>query len=239
MMKQRAYFWFLALIAMGFLAACGDDVGHDDHDHDDHDHDDHGDHDDHDGHDHDPNEVMTTVKLTFTADDGTSFVASWADPENDGSPVIDPINLTNGVTYTVTVEIMNELEDPAEDVTPEILDEKDEHQFFFYGTAVQGPSHTDNTGAPISHTYADTDSQGLPVGLTNTFVASNTGTGTLEVLLRHMPPVNGSAIKVADLAGVMDASGSTELQAQLTSTSTSQLLSSKSLHSSEVSNLNE
>ena len=41
MMKQRAYFWFLALIAMGFLAACGDDVG-DDHDHDDHDHDDHG-----------------------------------------------------------------------------------------------------------------------------------------------------------------------------------------------------
>ena len=204
MMKQRAYFWFLALLAMGFLAACGDDVG-DDHDHDDHDHD------DHDGHDHDPNEVMTTVKLTFTADDGTSFVASWADPENDGSPVIDPINLTNGVTYTVTVEIMNELEDPAEDVTPEILDEKDEHQFFFYGTAVQGPSHTDNAGAPISHTYADTDSQGLPVGLTNTFVASNTGTGTLEVLLRHMPPVNGSAIKVADLAGVMDASGSTEL----------------------------
>ena len=162
-------------------------------------------------HDHDPNEVMTTVKLTFTADDGTSFVASWADPEADGSPVIDDITLTNGETYTVTVQILNELEDPAEDVTLEINDELDEHQFFFYGTAVQGPSHTDNTGAPISHTYADADSQGLPVGLTNTFVASNTGTGTLEVLLRHMPPVNGSAIKVADLAGVMDASGSTEL----------------------------
>ena len=200
-MKKTAHLFLLTLLSVAFLAACGDDVG-DDHDHDGH---------DHDGHDHDPNEVMTTVKLTFTAGDGTSFVASWADPENDGSPVIDDIVLTNGETYTVTVEVINELEDPAEDITPEILDEKDEHQFFFYGTAVQGPSHTDNAGAPISHTYGDTDTQGLPVGLTNTFVASNTGTGTLEVLLRHMPPVNGSAIKVAGLADVMDASGSTEL----------------------------
>ena len=203
MMKQRAYFWFLALLAMGFLAACGDDVG-DDHDHDDH---------DHDGHDHDdPNEVMTTLKLTFTASDGTSFVATWADADNDGTPVVDDITLTNGVTYTVSVEVMNELEDPAEDVTPEILDEKDEHQFFFYGTAVQGPSNTNNPGAPVSHTYGDTDTQGLPVGLSaNTFVAENTGTGVLEVLLRHMPPVNDTAVKVADLAGVMDASGSTAL----------------------------
>lgn len=200
-MKKTAHLFIISLLSVAFLAACGDDVG-DDHDHDGH---------DHDGHDHDPNEVMTTVKLTFTAGDGTSFVASWADPENDGSPVIDDIVLTNGETYTVTVEIMNELEDPAEDVTPEILDEKDEHQFFFYGTAVQGPSNTGNAGAPVSHTYGDTDTQGLPVGLTNTFVASNTGTGTLEVLLRHMPPVNGSAIKVAGLADVMDASGSTEL----------------------------
>ena len=204
-MKQRAHFLFLALLSMAFLSACGEDVGHDDHDHDDHDHH------DHDGHDHDPNEVMTTVKLTFTAGDGTSFVASWADPENDGSPVIDAITLTIGETYTVSMEVLNELEEPAEDVTPEIRDEMDEHQVFFTGSAIQGPAHTDNTGAPISHTYDDTDNSGFPIGLTNTFVASNTGDGVMSVLLRHMPPVNGNPVKTGDLAGVMDASGATAL----------------------------
>ena len=33
--------------------------------------------------------------------------------------MIDPITLTEGETYTVNIEILNELEDPAEDVTIE------------------------------------------------------------------------------------------------------------------------
>ena len=196
-MKRFHKLFLVALLPSLVLFGCGEEVGHDDHE----------------GHDHDdPNEVMTTMKLTFTAEsDGSSFVATWADPENDGSPMIDDISLTNGETYTVTFSVINELEDPAEDMTPEITDEKDEHQVFFYGAAVQGPANTANADAVVEHAYADVDNNGLPVGLTNTFTATAAGTGVMSVLLRHMPPVNGEAIKVADLAAVMDAGSDTDL----------------------------
>ena len=156
-MKQRAPLFFLALLSIAFLAACGDDVGHDDHEgH---------------GHSHDENEFMTTVRLTFTPSEGESFTATWANPLQEENPSTnDPINLTQGETYTVTMSFENERENPPENVTPEILQEQDEHQVFFYGDAVQGPAHPDNAEAPISHTYDDADSQGLPVGLTNVFV---------------------------------------------------------------------
>ena len=188
----------LSMFALTFLVACGDDVGHDDHDHH--------------GHSHDPNEVMTTIKLNFTPEGGgESFTATWADPENDGTPMIDDITLTNGETYTVSIEILNELEMPAEDVTPEILQEKDEHQFFFYGTAVQGPSNTENTSAVVEQSYADMDTQNFPVGLSNTFTATATGTGVLTVTLRHMPPINGNPVKTGTLADVVNTGSVSDL----------------------------
>ena len=199
MKTLKKYIILLAsLTALTLIASCGDDVGHDDHDH------------DHHGHDHE-NEVMTTLKLTFAGSDGNSAVFTWADPEDDGSPVIDDISLTNGETYTVTLEVINELEDPAEDITPEISDEKDEHQVFFTGTAVKGPANTANDAAVIEHSYSDTDNNGFPIGLTNSFVATSAGTGVLNVVLRHMPPVNGTPVKTGDLAGVMDGGKVTDL----------------------------
>lgn len=199
-MKKLNKLLLLALFTSLVLVGCGEDVGHDDHDHD-----------DHEGHDHDPNEVMTTLKLTFTAADGTSFVATWADPENDGSPVIDDITLNNGETYTVTFGVLNELEDPAEDLTPEITEEKDEHQIFFTGTAVVGPAQTTNADAVVEHVYEDADNNGFPIGLTNSFLATATGNGVLSVLLRHLPPVNGEAVKTGTLASVMDSGSATDL----------------------------
>ena len=64
-------------------------------------------------------------------------MATWADPEQDGMPKIDTITLEEGKTYTLTIEVLNELEMPAEDVTKELLDELDEHQFFFTGSRSQ------------------------------------------------------------------------------------------------------
>ncbi len=209
----------LSLAFLMFLVpACGDDVGHDDHDdhaghddhadHDDHGHDDHGD--DHHGHDHDPNEVMTTVKLNFVPESGEAVEFTWADPEADGSPVIDPIALTAGVTYTVSITVLNELEDPAEDVTLELRDELDEHQFFFTGDAVSSPAN-DNSSAFISQAYADTDSNGYPVGLENTIEATAAGMGDLTIMLRHMPPVNGNPVKTGTLADLVKNGQTSEL----------------------------
>ena len=195
------------LLSLAFLMflipACGDDVGGDDHademhdGHDDHGHDDHGH--DHHGHDHE-NEVMTAVILSFVpASGGDALEFKWSDPEQDGMPVIDPINLTLGETYTVSVIVANELEDPIEILTEELQDEAEEHQFFFTGDAVSSPAQ-DNENAIMSQEYADMDNDGYPIGLENTITATAAGSGELNVMLRHMPLINGSTVKTANLA---------------------------------------
>lgn len=145
-------------------------------------------------------EVITTVTLTFTPEGGgTPVIAEFDDPDGDGGdpPVVDAIELTAG-TYTLGVGFENRLEDPPEDITVEVADESDAHQIFVTGTAVDGPA-SDQPGAPLAHAYADSDSNGLPIGLENS-VTATAGTGELTVTLRHLPPVNDTAVKTADLA---------------------------------------
>jgi len=154
------------------------------------------------------NEVITTVSLTFApAGGGSSITAAFDDPDGDGgaAPTVDPIALTAGTTYAVTVRFLNKLETPPGEITDEVRDESDQHQVFFTGTAVNGPA-TNAPTAPLTHSYADTDAADLPIGLSNTIVAA-AGTGSLIVTLRHMPPVNGTAAKVAGLAGRVKTGG--------------------------------
>lgn len=146
------------------------------------------------------NEVITTVGVTFTpSGGGTAETFEFDDPDGDGgaAPTIDAIDLAAG-NYTVTVSFENRLENPPEDITAEIMDEADEHQIFFTGSAVEGPA-TSNSGAPLTHTYDDEDANGLSIGLSNSITAA-AGTGDLVVTLRHMPPVGGQAVKTATLA---------------------------------------
>ena len=162
-----------------------------------------------DNHDHDhENEVITTVVLSFIdSDGGDAQTFAWADPENDGSPVVDNIALVDGSSYSVSVAFLNELEEPAEDLTEEIADESDEHQIFFTGTAVQGPATGTNTEAVVEHSYNDDDSGGLPIGLENLFATLGTGSGELVLTLRHLPDENGAAVKTAGLAEDVSAGG--------------------------------
>lgn len=154
-------------------------------------------------------EVITTVTLTFSPDGGgADVVAKHADPENDGSPVIDPITLTNGTAYTLTLAFTNELEDPAEDITAEVEDESADHQVLIYGGAVSGPAAGDPAGAVVDHAYDDTDANGFPVGLANTVTASAVGSGDFKVMLRHMPPEDDVAVKNASVAADFASGGS-------------------------------
>ncbi|MFT5686330.1 MAG: hypothetical protein ACI8RZ_007286, partial [Myxococcota bacterium] len=80
-------------------------------------------------HDHHDQEVITTVTLTLTSQaDGSILEYTWADPENDGDPVIDDVILLDAEDYDLSVSFLNALEEPAEDITAEIEDEGDEHQ---------------------------------------------------------------------------------------------------------------
>lgn len=173
----------VTLVAVS-LAACGDDGGSGNE-----------------------QEVITTVMLAFSpSGGGAAVMAEVNDPDGDGgqAPTIQPVNLTAG-SFTLAVRFQNRLEDPAEEITTEVMDEGDQHQVFFTGTAVNGPASNQPT-APLAQVYADTDANGLPIGLSNTITAA-AGTGDLTVTLRHMPPVNDQAVKTATTAEMVKTGG--------------------------------
>lgn len=190
----------LALFLATTLAACAEDGGGD------------GGNDtgDDDGHDHDhETEQITRVTLTFVDDaTGNEVTASFSDPDGDGgvSGSSEPITLAAETTYRLTIAFVNGLEEPEEDITEEVSDEAEDHLVLLYGDAVAGPATGVMDGALV-HIYADVESDyganegdDLPVGLTNTITTGAAGsTGVLSVMLRHLPPVNDQAVKVAGL----------------------------------------
>ncbi|WP_313790933.1 type 1 periplasmic binding fold superfamily protein [Allomuricauda sp. SCSIO 65647] len=124
-------------------------------------------------------EVITTMTITLDpVGGGDSVVFQTRDEDGDGPnpPVITAPNLAGNTTYNGSIELLNETEDPAEDVTEEVEEEDDEHQFIF-----------EVSGAVDSATATDEDDDGNPVGLSFDLVTSTAGAATLTVTLRHEP----------------------------------------------------
>jgi hypothetical protein len=141
-------------------------------------------------------EVITTVTLSFDGPDGV-VEGLWADPEDDGSPVIVSPELAANTEYQLTVEFLNELAEPSEDITAEVADEADEHQVFYTTTATV--------------TYNDQDDGGLPLGLDVTLTTGDPGSTDLTVTLRHLPELDGQPQKVAGLAEQAETDGISSL----------------------------
>jgi hypothetical protein len=132
------------------------------------------------------NELITTVKLTFT-ENGQTKVFKISDLDGDGGmpPIKEKILLEVNKSYILKVSFLNETATPVEDLNTEITAEADEH------LVVISP----NPRAIASYTYTDKDPNGLPIGLEGVFKTSNSGTGQLRLQLRHQPPVNGKNTK--------------------------------------------
>ena len=147
-------------------------------------------------------EVITDIKLIFTnANDASDVVEARAqDPDGEGVQelvILDTINLGVSKTYTLTYEIFNNLETPGEDIGAEILEEDNEHQFFysFSNNAFASPSGDGNIDAvsdPL--TYNDVDENGNAVGLSTSWTtpASVLSGGTFKTRLQHQPDVKTS-----------------------------------------------
>ncbi len=103
-------------------------------------------------------------------------------------------------TYNGTISLLNELTNPADNISLEVEEEGDEHQFFF----------STSGGLTGTFTYGDFDINGDPIGLDFTFTASaNSQSGNLTVILRHEP--NKSAENVS-LGDITNAGGETDVQ---------------------------
>ena len=78
-------------------------------------------------------EVITTLNYTLTPESGTPIILSFRDLDGDGGnePIISDGTLASGMSYIGSMELLNELEDPAEDITLEVAEEELEHQFFY------------------------------------------------------------------------------------------------------------
>ncbi|MDX1546578.1 MAG: hypothetical protein R3247_06305 [Rhodothermales bacterium] len=122
-------------------------------------------------------ELITRVVLTLTGG-GETRTATASDPDGDGTNFeIDPIVLAAGTTYTGTIALFDDVND--ENITEEIEEEDDEHQFFY---TVAGAA-----ADRVTVTITDRDENGLPVGLAFTVdvSAGGAGAGTLNVVLSH------------------------------------------------------
>lgn len=154
-------------------------------------------------------EVISRVELSFSpVAGGAEQTFSFSDPDGDGgaSGTAERITLAPSTEYALAIAFVDDLVDPPEDVTEEIREEAEDHLVFVLGDAVSGPASA-SPSAFVEHAYADVesdytdDSKGgdLPVGLANTLVTDAPGMGTLRVVLRHLPDLNETPQKAADL----------------------------------------
>lgn len=185
----------LGLAAGGLLALSSSACGDDEHGHE--------------------QELITTLVATLTSTSGASITARFSDPDGPGGEdptLTQPTPLHAGTTYRMTLQFLNEAEDPAEDLTQEIEAEAEEHQIFFGGTATQ---------SIVSIEYADKESdyttnavgEDLPVGLRSDLRALAAGSGTLLITLKHQPAVDGTPTKTPT-SGVQD--GETDVAVEFT-----------------------
>ncbi|AXG73597.1 type 1 periplasmic binding fold superfamily protein [Flavobacterium arcticum] len=148
-------------------------------------------------------EVITTLTATFTpAVGGETVTLTSRDLDGDGpdAPVLTVSgDFVTGTTYSGTVSFLNETESPAENISEEVYEEGDEHQIFFQQSGLG------------TFTYADTDVNGNPIGLSFNYQAADAATtGALTITLRHEP--NKAAEGVAD-GDITNAAGSTDATA--------------------------
>ena len=145
-------------------------------------------------------EVITTMTITLTPKEGSGTITlQTKDLDGDGpnAPVISVSgNLKNEVFYTGSVVFLNETESPAENITEEVEEESDEHQFF----VTPGGGIADIIGIE----YLNNDSSGYPLGTQFELNTLGSGNGTLTFTLRHEPKKPNT--------GPSDAGGETDIE---------------------------
>lgn len=146
-------------------------------------------------------ELITTVRVTLV---GGGQIVTMTSTDLDGgdgpnAPTIAVSgNLVANTTYAGSVEFLNELQNPAEDITAEVEEEGTDHQVFYQFAAALG-----------TITYTDLDANGKPIGLTFNYVTGNAGSGTLTVTLKHLPNKSAAGVSTGDIT---NAGGATDAE---------------------------
>jgi hypothetical protein len=149
-------------------------------------------------------ELITTLTVTLVPEGGgNTVVLTTRDLDGDGpnAPEITvSSSLAAGTTYNGTIELLDETSSPAEDITEEVEEEADEHQFFY----------TIGSGLDVTATATNLDSNGNLLGTAFTLTANTASSGALTFTLRHEPTKPNT--------GLSSAGGETDIAATFTVT---------------------
>jgi hypothetical protein len=145
-------------------------------------------------------ELITTLEVSLIPPGGPSVKLLFRDLDGDGGapPVIEADTLSAGVVYAGSIKLTNESVTPEVDITEEVAEEGEEHQFFY---------SLDGVDATLS--YTDQDADGNPVGITFALVTGTAGAGTMTVILRHLPDKFAAGVSQGDLT---NAGGETDIE---------------------------
>lgn len=139
----------------------------------------------------DDNEQITTVTYTLTPVGGGAAVsATYRDVDGDGgtAPVITSLALAPNTTYTGVLSLLDETKTPVVNTSAEILEEADEHLFWFEPT----PANL------LTVTRTDRDKNNLEIGLQTRVVTTAAATGNLKITLRHQPGTKNGTFAPGD-----------------------------------------
>ena len=134
-------------------------------------------------------EVITTMKVVLTPETGGDAVTlEWKDIEDHDEeheedhgeeheePEITGGTLMANTTYNAEITLLNEYESPADNITLEVIEEAEEHQFFYTAS-----------GIASTFTYSDSDADGKPLGVEFTVTTGAAGKGSYTIFLKHEP----------------------------------------------------
>ena len=141
-------------------------------------------------------ELITTLIVTLAPQGGGDEVTLMFYDEDGETGSIPPEYTVSGplstnTVYEASITLLNETDNPAENITEEIEEEKDDHIFCFT-----------LTGLSLTIDNLDKDNQGLDVGLSCEWTTEGAGTGTVRIVLRHQPGTK---------TGTCPGSGSTDI----------------------------
>lgn len=142
-------------------------------------------------------ELITTMTVTLKpSGSGNEVVLSYEDLDGVDGPKKAEISVVgefaSSSTYNGTIKLLNKTEDPAENITEEVEEEAEEHQFFY----------TVSEGLNITTAYVDKDKNGNDLGLKFTLTTGEASSGTLTITLRHEPKKPSETL--ADAGGETD-----------------------------------
>ena len=153
-----------------------------------------------------PEEVITNVDVTLTPDNGGDpVVLSFVDTDGisfgEEGEIIAQSTLEANTTYRGAFSITNTLAEDEEEmnVTAEILELDNEHQFFFIPDVTSDLEITDIT-------YNDIDDNEYPVGLDFSFTTGAASSGDFNIVLRHEPNKSAAGVSDGDITNETDGS---------------------------------